>query len=329
MLVLDTPVWGQLGDRTVLCSLGQRVANFSRIGGAGHPDVPDEATYAGDLNADGKVDPVYGHAEFIESIITRVAPDVQVFHEPVITNFGASTDTIMARQLLAFLDASDAHERPGVVTLSVGGYSEGDQEPIALRAAVDEVVSRGWIVVASAGNDSSCRPVWPAAFPNVIGVGALGPSGPAPFTNYGGWVNACAPGVDVEGELPDPYLDLSTDLSGYQQVGEHPGAHVGEAAAATTMVDVTVVVDIDVDADPSTDGLMAGQGTARRGRTSALWSGTSFSAPLVAAAIARRATALAGSGAVTAENLTQAADDIVHDEQLYRLPGLGTVVNIT
>ena len=31
----------------------------------------------------------------------------------------------------------------------------------------------------------------------MIGVGALGPSGPAWFTNRGPWVNACAPGVDV------------------------------------------------------------------------------------------------------------------------------------
>jgi hypothetical protein len=28
-------------------------------------------------------------------------------------------------------------------------------------------------------------------------VGAIGPFGPAPFSNYGSWVRACAPGVDV------------------------------------------------------------------------------------------------------------------------------------
>ena len=28
-------------------------------------------------------------------------------------------------------------------------------------------------------------------------MGAVGPDGPAPFSNYGHWVRACAPGVDV------------------------------------------------------------------------------------------------------------------------------------
>jgi subtilisin family serine protease len=31
----------------------------------------------------------------------------------------------------------------------------------------------------------------------VVSVGAIGPGGPAPFTNWGPWVRACAPGVGV------------------------------------------------------------------------------------------------------------------------------------
>ena len=55
------------------------------------------------------------------------------------------------------------------------------------------------VVVASAGNDAMSRPVFPAALPGVVGVGAFGPAGPAAFTNFGPWVNACAPGVDLVG----------------------------------------------------------------------------------------------------------------------------------
>jgi subtilisin family serine protease len=51
--------------------------------------------------------------------------------------------------------------------------------------------------VASAGNDATWRKQYPAALPKVIAVGAIGPMGPAWFTNYGPWVNACAPGVGV------------------------------------------------------------------------------------------------------------------------------------
>jgi hypothetical protein len=57
--------------------------------------------------------------------------------------------------------------------------------------------SKGAVVVPSAGNDGVRRRALPAALPGVVGVGALGPSGPAPFTKDGNWVRACAPGVDI------------------------------------------------------------------------------------------------------------------------------------
>jgi subtilisin family serine protease len=51
--------------------------------------------------------------------------------------------------------------------------------------------------VAAAGNMQSNRPYFPAALPGVIGVGGLDRGGPAWFTNFGSWVDACAPAVDV------------------------------------------------------------------------------------------------------------------------------------
>ena len=35
------------------------------------------------------------------------------------------------------------------------------------------------------------------ALPEVVGVGALGPTGPAPWSNYGPWLDASAPGTDL------------------------------------------------------------------------------------------------------------------------------------
>ena len=53
----------------------------------------------------------------------------------------------------------------------------------------------------------------------------------------------------------------------------------------------------------------------------ASWCGTSFAAPIVAAAIAREIR-LSGISAQAA------AERVVHDERLFRYPGLGTVVNL-
>jgi subtilisin family serine protease len=72
----------------------------------------------------------------------------------------------------------------------------------SVRAAVARAVARGVVVVAAAGNDgkpddANLRP-YPASYPDVIGVGAIGPDGVAgDFSQHGDWVDLTAPGVDV------------------------------------------------------------------------------------------------------------------------------------
>ena len=64
--------------------------------------------------------------------------------------------------------------------------------------------------MAAAGNEGSCVEQYPAALASVIGVAGLGPTGPAEWSNYGPWVDACAPGTDIvssffakfDGDLP-------------------------------------------------------------------------------------------------------------------------------
>jgi thermitase len=81
-----------------------------------------------------------------------------------------------------------------VMSLSWGSEKRSD----FLEIILDNAASKGMIIVASAGNEPTGKPVYPAAYPSVIGVGAAYPSGKAwEQSNYGSFVELYAPGFAV------------------------------------------------------------------------------------------------------------------------------------
>ena len=164
---------------------------------SGDPDSPDNnlvnaagITWAGD----NWLDPVAGHGTFIAGIIEQLAPGCTVRILHAISGLGEAieSDVIQKVQDLAALPAAD---RPDILSLSFGGNALGHAP--ALRSAIAAAQLVGIVVVASAGNDGVSQEQYPAAYDGVIAVGALGPDGPTPWTNYGEWVDACAPGADL------------------------------------------------------------------------------------------------------------------------------------
>ncbi|HVF32834.1 MAG TPA: S8 family serine peptidase [Acidimicrobiales bacterium] len=231
-------------------------------GSSGHEEVPDE-------DADLWVDPAAGHGTFIAGLIDLAAPGCRVVVERVLSNLGDGDEVAIARRIVALSSSVS------ILNLSFGGYAEAQMRVLA--AAVGRAQADGAVVVASAGNDATCRPTFPASLRGVVGVGALGPTGPAPFSNYGPWVRACAPGVDV----------VSRFFTGFD----------GHAAPSS--------------GGPDPDHL---EGWAT-------WSGTSFAAPLVAAALARDMV-------IGGRTAPEAVARVIDAPGLLRLPDLGTVVNV-
>jgi subtilisin family serine protease len=126
--------------------------------------------------------------------------------------------------------ASTCGRGPDIVNLSFGGYTDDDDAP-PLAVAIERMLA-DTVIVASAGNSGSPRPSYPAALDGVVAVGAVGPSGRAWFSNYGGWVDACAPGIDVV----STYFANHTETSPPERVFDGWAAWSGTSFAAPKVV---------------------------------------------------------------------------------------------
>jgi len=99
-----------------------------------------------------------------------------------------------------------------VMSLSWGTEINSD----FLENAFEKASSNGLIIVASAGNEPTGNPVYPAAYPFVIGVGALEPDGARwSQSNYGNFVTLYASGFAnmPVGYKGDPGLYAGTSIS--------------------------------------------------------------------------------------------------------------------
>ena len=145
-----------------------------------------------------------------------------------------------------------------ILNLSLSGYNEDDRPNELLAGQIAKMIRDGWVIVAAAGNNASCRLAWPAALPGVVAVGALSDCAPAWFSNFGPWVDVSAPGVNTVGKFT-------------------------VAAGKDEDLDRIRVAEASDPSNPTGKMLTAADFTTGW----ATWSGTSFAAPFVAARIAR------------------------------------------
>jgi subtilisin family serine protease len=242
-------------------------------------DVPDTADtdQRVDLTptapGNGILDPAAGHGTFIAGVIRQLTDTCAISVKRVLTTFGVGDEARIARKLSELRSGDD--RLTDFVNLSFGGYSPYGMRPLA--ETIEQLSEVQIVVVASAGNDATCLPMYPAAIPGVIGVAAVDKhDSPASFTNYGPWVRACTLGVDV----------VSTFF-------HWNGSETG---------------------NPDPDDF---QGWAK-------WSGTSFAAPRVVAALAEEyARRKDDSGDAVPYDAVKA---LIDDRQHARLPMLGTLV---
>jgi Subtilase family len=230
----------------------------------------------------GEIDTDTGHCTFISGIVRQVAPDarvlaIRIMHSDGIVNEGDLLCGLrhLARRI-AKAEAGRMGEMVDVVSLSLGYFNESGDAALTsgLRKVLEVLLGLGVTVVTAAGNYTTSRKFYPAAFASqdkpgqvpLISVGALNPNlTQALFSDGGPWINAWACGALMVSTYP-------VDVQGSRrpEIEEHadPGPDVpGDGAPLPGKRE-------SLDPDDYRSGF-------------ALWSGTSFSAPLVAADIVK------------------------------------------
>jgi hypothetical protein len=171
---------------------------------------PETPWLAGDIEGDLEtvnptaIHPYAGHGTFVAGIVRCLAPGTYIEIEGVLTKAGAVYESEITKELN---EAMQDRDKPDLISISAGTYTRNDLGLIGFEAlAAHYELSEGEsavLVVAAAGNDSSDRPFWPAAFPWVVSVGSLDADGcVSDFSNVGKWVDMYAHGRDLVNAFP-------------------------------------------------------------------------------------------------------------------------------
>jgi subtilisin family serine protease len=246
--VADTGLLWYPGDLPSAPALGDVVTDQGTVhpwltGVRGKLDKKEDLTGA-------TIKPYEAHGTFVAGVARCMAPGAEIFVANAFKVAGSTLETDLARHL----DNALAHGY-SLFHLSVTAPTRKDLPLLSFQGWLRRMHQhKGVACVVAAGNSGSPLPTWPAAFPEVVSVGALAADwrSRALFSNYGPWVDVYAPGRDLINAFATGTYTCYTAPYGSMRPSGQPSGQV------------------------------------RKFYGMAKWSGTSFSTPLVTGLIAAR-----------------------------------------
>ncbi len=191
---------------------GARVAVVDSGVAAGHPDLQGKVADRYDFhNNNSTVEDLNGHGTHVAGIV-----GARTNNRAGVAGGCPKCKIIAAKALDKDLNGFDSNIAQAinwsvnrgakVVNLSLGGLGEKS----ILKEAIDYANRKGAVVVAAGGNYGDGRPVYPAAYNNVLSVAYTDARDTrSPNSSYGGWQDVAAPGVDIVSTVPGGYQSRS------------------------------------------------------------------------------------------------------------------------
>jgi subtilisin family serine protease len=213
-----------------------------------------------------------GHGTFVAGVARCIAPQADVIVSNVFRRAGSALESDFVRELTQALT-----QGVDIFNLSITSPTRSNRPMLAFgrwrRLLADY---KGVVCVVAAGNSGVRTPNWPAAFPELVSVGALTADwrDRAEFSNYGSWVDVYAPGRNL----------INAFAKGIYTCSDEPYRK-----------------------------------EKRKFHGMAMWSGTSFSTPIVTGLIADRMSR-------TGENGKEAAAALLSQARAQAIPGVGAVL---
>jgi subtilisin family serine protease len=170
----------------VVTNVGKPHAWLKGVRGDRDPHHPGHGT---------RIKPYEGHGTFVAGVARCMAPGAEIYVANAFKVAGSTLETHLARHL----DAALAHGYD-LFHLSVTAPTRKDLPLLSFEGWLRRLSEyKGVACIVAAGNSSTQLPSWPAAFPQVVSVGALAADwrSRALFSNYGPWVDVYAPGRDL------------------------------------------------------------------------------------------------------------------------------------